>query len=148
MARGRYVDNSIDMSRSGIMHGKNLGKSLKERADSMNKSLVSDFNERLNSIARSRDNSFYKTVLSDFNRDSIRLQHSLIRSSLKKESRRMTQQTDGATTIDFALTSESVDAAIKVIQQLNTLNQFIDLLRMRLAIQEDFTLGALVALFD
>ena len=86
----------------------------------MNKSLVSDFNSRLNSITRSRDNSFYKTVLSDFhrdfNRESIRLQHSLIRSSLKKESRRLTEKTDGATTVDFALTSESVDAAMRVIQ--------------------------------
>ena len=81
----------------------------------MNKSLVSDFASRLNSIGRSRDNSFYKTVLSDFNRDSIRLQHSLIRSSLKKESMRMTQKTDNGTTVDFALTSASVDGAMKVI---------------------------------
>lgn len=136
-------NNSINLSQRRV-----TSKTLKERADSMNKSLVSDFNSRLNSMTKSRDNSFYKTVLSDFNRDSIRLQHSLIRSSLKKESRRLTQKTDDGTTVDFALTSESVDAAMKVIQQLNTLHQFLDLLRMRLAIQEDFTLGALVSLFD
>ena len=60
----------------------------------------------------------------------------------------MTGKTDGQTEVDFALTSDSVDAAMRVIQQLNTLNQFLDLLRMRLAIQQDFTLGSLVSQFD
>ena len=60
----------------------------------------------------------------------------------------MTGKTDGQTEVDFALTSGSVDAAMRVIQQLNTLNQFLDLLRMRLAIQQDFTLGSLVSQFD
>ena len=37
---------------------------------------------------------------------------------------------------------------MKVDGQLESLKSFLDLLRMRLSIQEDFTLGGIVAYFD
>ena len=151
-SRGTSFNNKSRAGSAYINQSQRRATSKTLRKDSLNKSLISDFNSRLDSISKSRDNSFYKTVLSDFrrdfNQDTINLQHSLIRSSLKRESRRMTGKTDGQTEVDFALTSGSVDAAMRVIQQLNTLNQFLDLLRMRLAIQQDFTLGSLVSQFD
>lgn len=51
--------------------------------------------------------------------------------------------------VDFALTQKSVvDISVKVDGQLESLRSVLDLLRMRLSIQEDFTLGGIVAYFD
>ena len=50
--------------------------------------------------------------------------------------------------VDFALSSKTLDISMKVRGQLESLNQFLDLLRMRLSIQEDFTMGAIVTMFD
>ena len=50
--------------------------------------------------------------------------------------------------IDFQLTNETMEFAFKVYRQLEQLEQFLDLLRMKLAIQHDFTIGGLVQVFD
>ena len=50
--------------------------------------------------------------------------------------------------VDFALTQQTVDISVKVDGQLESLRSFLDLLRMRLSIQEDFTLGGIVSYFD
>ena len=54
----------------------------------------------------------------------------------------------GQSIVDFQLTNETMETAFKVYKQLDQLNQFLDLLRMRLAIQKDFTIGGLVQVFD
>ena len=50
--------------------------------------------------------------------------------------------------IDFALTQKSVNISVKVDKQLESLRSFLDLLRMRISIQQDFTLGGVVHFFD
>jgi hypothetical protein len=50
--------------------------------------------------------------------------------------------------VDFALTQKTINITEKVGEQLESLHSFLDLLRMRLAIQEDFTLSSIVTLFD
>ena len=50
--------------------------------------------------------------------------------------------------VEFALSQKTVNIADKVDDKLENLKQFLDLLRMRLSIQEDFTFGGIVALFD
>ena len=50
--------------------------------------------------------------------------------------------------IDFALTQKTVDISVKVDGQLDNLRNFLDLLRMRISIQPDFTLGGVVHFFD
>lgn len=50
--------------------------------------------------------------------------------------------------IDFALTQKTVEISIKVGNQLQSLLSFLDLIRMRLSIQQDFTLGGIVNFFD
>ena len=98
-SRGTSFNNKSRAGSTYINQSQRRATSKTLRKDSLNKSLISDFNSRLDSVSKSRDNSFYKTVLSDFrrdfNQDTINLQHSLIRSSLKHASRRLTGKTEG-----------------------------------------------------
>ena len=50
--------------------------------------------------------------------------------------------------VEFALSQKTVNIVDKVDDKLENLKQFLDLLRMRLSIQEDFTFGGIVTLFD
>lgn len=51
--------------------------------------------------------------------------------------------------VDFQLTQESaLNEAIRLSGKIETLEQHLELLKMRLAIQEDFTLAELVNIFD
>ena len=50
--------------------------------------------------------------------------------------------------VDFALTQKTMNISEKVSEKLESLHSFLDLLRMRLAIQQDFTLSNIVTLFD
>ena len=46
--------------------------------------------------------------------------------------------------IDFELSAQTINISLKVDEKLEALRSFLDLLRMRLSIQEDFTLGGIV----
>ena len=50
--------------------------------------------------------------------------------------------------IDFELSAQTINITLKVDEKLEALRSFLDLLRMRLSIQEDFTLGGIVNFFD
>ena len=50
--------------------------------------------------------------------------------------------------VDFTLSMKTVNLPNKVDQQLESLLSFLDLLRMRLSIQEDLTFGGIVSFFD